>query len=107
MVIKIRLIEKEENQIHNYEIPAEDSFAHLEIQVKFSKLSDEVKGILGNTYKPDYVSLVKVGVLILMMGGEDKYETQTLYCTLCRACRFQRRSTSNHMEGRDEVVAQY
>ncbi|CAN1145475.1 hypothetical protein LINPERHAP2_LOCUS14701 [Linum perenne] len=90
--IRIREIGEEENRVHNYQLPEGDSFAHLETQFKFYNLTDNVEGVLGKTYRPDYTSPVKVGVPMPMMGGEDKYETPSLYSTFCRLCRFQRSS---------------
>ncbi|ESR37837.1 hypothetical protein KPL70_024328 [Citrus sinensis] len=90
--IKVRPIGKEENKVHNYQLPDDDAFAHLETQFKFTNLSDLVEGVLGKTYRPDYVSPVKRGVPMPMMGGEDKYQTPSLYSPHCKACRFQRPS---------------
>lgn len=64
----------------------------LETQFKFSKLSDNVEGVLGKTYQPGYVSPVKRGVPMPLMGGEDKYQTPSLFSPLCKACRFERPS---------------
>ncbi|KAI5322284.1 PREDICTED: Root cap [Prunus dulcis] len=90
MDIKVRPIGEEENRVHNYQIPADDTFAHLETQFRFSNLSDLVEGVLGKTYRPGYVSPVKVGVPMPMMGGEDKYQTSSLFSPLCKVCRFQK-----------------
>ncbi|TYG53718.1 hypothetical protein ES288_D09G131400v1 [Gossypium darwinii] len=92
--IRVRPIGKEENKVHNYQLPDDDAFAHLETQFKFTNLSDEVEGVLGKTYQPDYVSPVKRGVAMPMMGGEDKYQTPSLFSPFCKACRFQRPSGS-------------
>ncbi|MBA0587669.1 uncharacterized protein LOC105799301 [Gossypium raimondii] len=94
MDIRVRPIGKEENKVHNYQLPDDDAFAHLETQFKFTNLSDEVEGVLGKTYQPDYVSPVKRGVAMPMMGGEDKYQTPSLFSPFCKACRFQRPSGS-------------
>lgn len=88
--INIRPIEEEENRVHNYQLPPDDAFAHLETQFRFENLTDLVEGVLGKTYRPGYVSPVKVGVPMPMMGGEDRYETPSLYSPLCKVCRFQR-----------------
>lgn len=90
MKIRVRPIGKEENKVHNYQIPAGDAFAHLETQFKFSSLSDLVEGVLGKTYQPGYVSPVKRGVPMPIMGGEDKYQTPALLSPICKACRYQR-----------------
>lgn len=105
MDVKIRPIGKEENRVHKYEIPSDDAFAHLETQFKFSNLSDLVEGVLGKTYRPGYVSPVKIGVPMPMMGGEDKYQTSSLYSTVCNACSFKRPAGSSTTDG--GIVAQY
>ncbi|KAL2507529.1 Late embryogenesis abundant (LEA) protein-related [Forsythia ovata] len=92
MDIRVTPIGEQENKIHNYQIPKDDSFAHLEIQFRFFNLSDFVEGILGKTYRPGYISPVKKGVPMPMMGGEDKYQTPSLYSPACKVCRFQRSS---------------
>ncbi|KAE8735549.1 beta-galactosidase 8-like [Hibiscus syriacus] len=94
MHIRVRPIGKEENRVHKYKIPEDDAFAHLETQFKFENLSDEVEGVLGKTYRPGYVSPVKRGVPMPMMGGEDKYQTPYLFSTFCNACTFKRPSGS-------------
>lgn len=86
--IRVRPIGEKENRVHNYQLPANDAFAHLETQFRFSNLTDLVEGVLGKTYRPDYVSPVKIGVPMPMMGGEDKYQTPSLYSPLCKVCRF-------------------
>ncbi|WCJ40306.1 Late embryogenesis abundant (LEA) protein-related [Euphorbia peplus] len=92
MDIRVRPIGKQENIVHKYELPENDAFAHLETQFKFNNLSNLVEGILGKTYRPDYVSSAKTGVPMPVMGGEDKYQTLSLFSPLCRACRFQTKS---------------
>ena len=87
--VKVTPIGEEENRTHGYRLPAGDAFAHLETQFKFKKLSDRVEGVLGQTYRPDYVSPVKKGVPMPMMGGEDRYRTTGFLSTSCRFCRFQ------------------
>ncbi|KAM1149010.1 hypothetical protein ACFX13_030299 [Malus domestica] len=88
--IRVRPIGEKENKVHNYQIPADDTFAHLETQFRFTNLSDLVEGVLGKTYRPGYVSPVKVRVLMPMVGGEDKYETSSFFSPLCKVCRFQK-----------------
>ncbi|KAK3022483.1 hypothetical protein RJ639_045812 [Escallonia herrerae] len=94
MDVKVTPVGDEENKVHNYQLPSDDAFAHLETQFRFSNLSDHVEGILGKTYQPGYVSPVKRGVPMPMMGGEDKYQTPSLHSPACKACRFQRESRS-------------
>lgn len=104
MDIRVRPIGEKENKVHNYQLPSGDAFAHLETQFRFKKHTDSIEGILGQTYRPSYVSPVKRGVPMPMMGGEDKYQTPTLYSTTCKHCRFERPSGSASTEG---IIAQY
>ncbi|XP_019199314.1 PREDICTED: uncharacterized protein LOC109193009 [Ipomoea nil] len=92
LAAKVVPIGEQENRSHNYHIPADNAFAHLETQFNFLALSDSVEGVLGKTYQPGYESPVKRGVPMPMMGGEDKYQTPSLYSPLCKHCRFQRPS---------------
>ncbi|KAL3530585.1 hypothetical protein ACH5RR_009907 [Cinchona calisaya] len=93
MDIRVTPIGEKENKAHDYQIPADDAFSHLETQFKFYRLSDFVEGVLGKTYQPGYVSPVKIGVPMPMVGGEDKYRTPSLNSPLCKLCRFQRPSS--------------
>ncbi|XP_068650579.1 uncharacterized protein [Aristolochia californica] len=88
--VKVTPIGAEENRVHNYQLPADDAFAHLETQFLFKSLTDGVEGVLGKTYQPDYVSPVKVGVPMPLMGGEDRYKTPSFLSHVCASCRFQR-----------------
>ncbi|CAH1452597.1 unnamed protein product [Lactuca virosa] len=85
-------VTKEDDKTHNYQLPSNDAFAHFETQFKFLKLSDDVEGILGKTYRPGYVSPVKRGVAMPLMGGEDKYETPSLTSPNCKVCMFQKQA---------------
>ncbi|KAL3639879.1 hypothetical protein CASFOL_014847 [Castilleja foliolosa] len=81
-------ITKEDDRVHNYKIPSDDCFAHLEVQFKFFDLSREVEGVLGRTYRPDYESPNRLGLAMAVVGGEDKYKTMSLFATDCRKCVF-------------------
>ncbi|KAF6167918.1 hypothetical protein GIB67_027696 [Kingdonia uniflora] len=86
--VKVTPIGTEENRVHNYRLPSDDSFAHLETQFRFTSLTDTVEGVLGKTYQPDYVSPAKIDVPMPMMGGEDKYRTPSLLSPLCKVFKF-------------------
>ncbi|KAH9288496.1 hypothetical protein KI387_032613, partial [Taxus chinensis] len=81
-----RPITEQDNRVHNYQLPVDDCFVHLDMQFEFFNLSDNVGGVLGQTYRPGYVSPVKRGVPMPVMGGEDKYRTSSLLSTNCAAC---------------------
>nr|XP_029120757.1 uncharacterized protein LOC109505843 [Elaeis guineensis] len=81
-------VTKEDDEIHNYQIPSDDSFAHFEVQFRFIGLSPQVEGVLGRTYRPDYVNTAKRGVPMPVVGGEDKYKTSSLLSADCKLCLF-------------------
>ncbi|GAA0176010.1 hypothetical protein LIER_29082 [Lithospermum erythrorhizon] len=81
-------VTEEESLIHNYQIPYNDSFAHLEVQFRFFSLSSKVDGVLGRTYQPDFQNPAKPGVAMAVVGGDDKYKTSSLTSTDCKSCVF-------------------
>ncbi|KAJ0045293.1 hypothetical protein Pint_04452 [Pistacia integerrima] len=81
-------VTKEDDRIHNYQIPSDNCFAHLEIQFRFSGLSSKVEGVLGRTYRPDFQNPAKPGVAMPVAGGEDKYRTSSLLSSNCNSCLF-------------------
>ncbi|MFQ6621301.1 hypothetical protein Gotur_001975, partial [Gossypium turneri] len=81
-------VTREDDRIHNYQIPSDDCFAHLELQFKFYGLSSKVEGVLGRTYQPDFMNPAKPGTAMPIVGGEDKYRTSSLLTADCYTCKF-------------------
>lgn len=109
MVAKISInvvpVMKEDNLLHNYQIPFDDCFAHLEVQFRFSGLSPRVEGVLSRTYQPDFENQAKAGVTMPVVGGKDKYRTSSLLLADCVACIFSPIMHLNQMQ--DSMVMKY
>ncbi|KAG9146423.1 hypothetical protein Leryth_011711 [Lithospermum erythrorhizon] len=62
IAIRVVPVTKEDDRVHNYQIPSNDCFAHLEVQFRFFGLSSQVEGVLGRTYQPDFVNQARPGI---------------------------------------------
>lgn len=104
ILVNVVPITKEDDRIHNYQIPSDDCFAHLEVQFRFFGLSSKVEGVLGQTYQPDFENPVKPGVAMPVVGGEDKYRTTSLLSADCRSCLF---SPAGVFDQKDTLIMDY
>ncbi|KAM2049069.1 hypothetical protein ACFX1T_007531 [Malus domestica] len=93
-------VTKEDDRIHNYQLPSDDCFAHLEVQFRFYDLSSNVEGVLGRTYQPDFKNPAKPGIAMPVLGGEHKYRTTSLFSADCTACVFTQPSELDQTDSR-------
>ncbi|OIW20012.1 hypothetical protein TanjilG_31930 [Lupinus angustifolius] len=94
ILVNVVPVTKEDDTIHNYQVPSDDCFAHLEVQFRFFALSPKVDGVLGRTYRLDFENPAKPGVAMPVVGGEDKYKTTSLLSSNCGSCVFSQESSS-------------
>ncbi|XP_078170194.1 uncharacterized protein LOC144564472 [Carex rostrata] len=81
-------ITKEDSEIHNYGATPDDSLAHLDLSFKFHSLSEDVHGVLGQTYRPDYVNKMDIRKNMPLMTGAANYSSSTIFATDCAVARF-------------------
>ncbi|KAG8081875.1 hypothetical protein GUJ93_ZPchr0014g47177 [Zizania palustris] len=82
-------VTEEDSKVHGYGLTPDDSLAHLNVAFKFYTISADVHGVLGQTYRPDYVSAgVDMGAKIPVMGGAGKYIVSDVFATDCEVARF-------------------
>nr|GME02736.1 Root cap [Ipomoea batatas] len=98
IAVNVVPVTKEDDRVHNYQIPRDDCFVHLEVQFRFFGLSPEVEGLLGRTYRPDFQNPAKPGVAMPVVGGNDKYRVTSLLSTDCMYCLFNPVGITAHKE---------
>lgn len=81
-------ITKEDSRIHNYGVTEDDSLAHLDIAFKFYSLGPDVDGVLGQTYRPDYINKLNVRANMPVMGGAPNFVSSGIFSTDCAVARF-------------------
>jgi hypothetical protein len=86
-------ITDEDSRVHSYGKTERDSLVHLDVGYKFHGLTGGVDGVLGQTYRPDYVNKLDIAAKMPVMGGADKYRSSGLFATDCAVSRFNRSAT--------------
>ncbi|TVU37008.1 hypothetical protein EJB05_18971, partial [Eragrostis curvula] len=92
-------ITEEDDRIHKYgKKTASDSLVHLDLGFKFHALTNDVHGVLGQTYRPNYVNKLNISAKMPIMGGAPKYIVPSgsggLFSTNCAVSRFHHRTTN-------------
>ncbi|KQK09956.1 uncharacterized protein LOC100841132 [Brachypodium distachyon] len=87
-------ITDEDSRIHNYGKTGNDSLVHLDLGFRFHSLTEDVDGVLGQTYRPDFVSKVDITANMPIMGGAPKYLSSSLFSTDCAVSRFRRNNAA-------------
>ncbi|GJM91778.1 hypothetical protein PR202_ga08188 [Eleusine coracana subsp. coracana] len=89
-------ITDDDNRIHKYGRTNTDSLVHLDLGFKFHALTNHVDGVLGQTYRPNYVNKLDIRAKMPIMGGAPKYivSSSSLFSTDCAVSRFHHRNNS-------------
>ncbi|XP_037410647.1 uncharacterized protein LOC119273656 [Triticum dicoccoides] len=88
IIAKVVPITEEDSRVHNYGVTEDDSLAHLDIGFKFYDLTDDVHGVLGQTYRSNYVNKLSVSASMPVMGGVASYISSDIFSTDCKVARF-------------------
>ncbi|VAH84646.1 unnamed protein product [Triticum turgidum subsp. durum] len=92
-----------DSRIHNYGVAGSgDSLAHLDIGFKFHDLTDDVHGVLGQTYRSDYVNEMSVRASMPIMGGAPNYVSSDIFAADCAVSRFGRNTGISMMTGKTD-----
>lgn len=88
IVARVVPITAEESRVHGYNVTEDNCYAHLELNFKFYSLSPSVDGVLGQTYKTNYQSRVKITAPMPIMGGADRFAASGLFARDCAVSSF-------------------
>uniref|UniRef100_J3N7N6 Uncharacterized protein n=1 Tax=Oryza brachyantha TaxID=4533 RepID=J3N7N6_ORYBR len=88
-------ITAEDSRVHRYGMTADDCLAHLDLAFKFDALTGDVHGVVGQTYRSDYVNKFDVRASMPTMGGGHSFATSGLFAADCAMSRFGQRRDDN------------
>jgi hypothetical protein len=83
-------ITDEDSRVHSYGKTGKDSLVHLDLGFKFHALTKSIDGVLGQTYRSNYVNKVNVTAKMPIMGGAPKYLSTGLFSTDCNVSQYHR-----------------
>ncbi|KAF0896509.1 hypothetical protein E2562_024367 [Oryza meyeriana var. granulata] len=78
----------EDSRVHRYGVTADDCLAHLDLAFKFDALTGDVHGVVGQTYRSDYVNKFDVRASMPTLGGDHNFATSGLFAADCAVSRF-------------------
>ncbi|CAN6339661.1 unnamed protein product [Urochloa humidicola] len=81
-------ITEEDSRVHRYGVTADDCLAHLDLAFKFDALTGDVHGVVGQTYRSDYVNRFDVKASMPTMGGDSNFATSGLFAADCAVARY-------------------
>ncbi|KAJ1263978.1 hypothetical protein BS78_09G227900 [Paspalum vaginatum] len=87
-------ITPEDSRVHNYGLRDGDCLAQLDLAFKYYSLTDDVHGVLGQTYRSSYVNRLDVSARMPVMGGERDFAASGLFATDCSVAQFARGSNA-------------
>ncbi|XP_051190948.1 uncharacterized protein [Lolium perenne] len=90
-------ISDEDSKIHSYGKTMKDSLMHLNLRFNFHSLTNTVDGVLGQTYRMDYVNKMNVTAKMPIMAGAPKYLSPGLFSTDCAVSKFHVNTRGSHV----------
>jgi hypothetical protein len=90
--------------VHRYGVTSDDCLAHLELAFKFDALTDDVHGVVGQTYRPDYVNKLDVRASMPTMGGDASFTASSLFAVDCAVARFGTKLGNNEASMMSELA---
>ena len=89
-------ITEEESKVHSYGVTSDDCLAHLDLAFRFDDLTGDVHGVVGQTYRSDYVNRFDVRAAMPTMGGETNFTTSNLFAADCAVARYAPAGAGHH-----------